>query len=76
MFRRDSSADCGAVVTEHASLPSRVRVSTAASRAVSLRPISMEAIQVGAAAAASIALRRDATTTETQAPAARRRKAA
>lgn len=75
MFGRDSSADCGAVVTEHASSLSRVRVSTAASRAVSLRPIPMEAIQVGATAAASIALRRDAMTT-TQASVARRRKAA
>lgn len=75
MFGDDSSADCDAVVTEHASSPNRVRVSTAASRAVSFRPIPMEAIQVGAAVAASIALRRGATTT-TQASVACRRKAA
>lgn len=71
-----STADCGAVVTEPASSVRPMRVSTAASRAVSLRPIPMEAIQVGGAVAASFALRRDSRPTEARTPAIRRKRAA
>lgn len=76
MSGRDYTANRGAVVSEGAASVSPLRGSTAASRAVSLRPIPMDAIQVGAAVAASFALQRDSKTKEVQAPTVRLKRVA
>ena len=54
----------------------RARISTAASAAVSLRPIPMETARVGAAVAASVAVQNEARASEARIPVALRKKAA